>query len=656
MKHRPTKVALVGNPNVGKSSIFNQLSGLTQQVANYPGSTVERKAGKFRLAPGYELMLQDLPGTYSLTPRSEEERLVSELLTDPEHKDFPDLVIVVADATNLERNLLLLSQVAELNIPLILALNMMDLARKQEILIDEALLSKALGDMPVIKVNARRGEGIAELKQYILAYDALEPPVAEHALRIDLSDAASEVEKTELRYAQIRQLLKRVVKRPFAPSRSMQRFLDKLFTHKLWGYMVFTFLLMLIFQSIYAFAELPMALIDEVFLWLSQQIQEYLPTGPLTRLLAEGIIPGLGGVIIFIPQILLLFLFILFLEESGYMARVVFIMDRLMRPLGLSGKSVVPMISGLACAVPAIMATRTIANLKERLVTIMVTPLMSCAARLPVYTLLIALVIPDERLWGVWNLKGLVLLGLYLLGMFAALLTAWVIKRFIKSEEKEFLMMELPSYKLPRIRVLMIHLWDKVKAFTWDAGKIIFTMSIVLWVLGAYGPADREEMVAHQLQQPSEQDPVAIAAYENERNSLLLEYSWLGIMGKKIEPVIAPLGYDWKIGIALISSFAAREVFVGCMATIYSVGEDFEEDDSLLTRMKQERNPRTGLPVYTLATGLSLMIFYAFAMQCMSTLAIVYRETQSWKWPLIQLVYMTGLAYLCAWAVYQFLS
>jgi ferrous iron transport protein B len=389
-----------------------------------------------------------------------------------------------------------------------------------------------------------------------------------------------------------------------------------------------------------------MDLIDEVFLVASQWVVNKLPEGVLTGLIAEGIIPGIGGVVIFIPQIALLFAFLSLLEESGYMSRVVFIMDRLMRPFGLSGKSVVPLMSGIACAIPAIMATRSIDQWKDRLVTILVVPLTSCSARLPVYTLLIALAVPDQKLWGWVNLQGGALLVMYLLGFVAVLCVALVLKFLIRADRKSFLVMEMPTYKLPRLQNVWLLLYEKTKLFVWEAGKIILAISVILWVLASYGPPGRME---HALAQTN-------AATEEEAVAIRLENSYIGILGKAIEPVITPLGYDWRIGIALITSFAAREVFVSTMATIYSVGEDFEDGQTLIERMKHEVNASTGNNVYTLATGFSLMVFYAFAMQCMSTLAVVKRETKSWVWPLIQFVYMTLLAYGAALITYNLLK
>lgn len=649
------KIALVGNPNSGKSSVFNQLTGLNQHIGNYPGVTVDRKTGTCQLENKQSLEVIDLPGTYSIYPRSEDERVVYDLLRTPEHQDFPDLIVVIIDAANIERNLLLFTQVYDLRIPVILGLNMMDVAHRDGLLIDTERLSELLGGVPIVTMNARKGEGIKSLKKAITDYEPPQEfvPFHQDKTETEVADSEAQICETQERYQKIRQVVRQAVRKHAQPVNSLTRRLDAIFVHPIGGYLIFFGLLFLMFQAIYSLAELPMNLIDEVFLTLSQWVKTSLPAGVFTDLLAEGVVPGIGGVVIFVPQIVILFAFITLLEETGYMARAVFIMDRLMRPFGLNGKSVVPLISGLACAIPAVMATRTIGNWKDRLITIMVTPLMSCSARLPVYTLLIALVIPDTTLLGIFNLRGLTLLGLYLLGLFAALGVAMIFQRGIKHLQPGFLVMELPRYKTPRWGNIGITLWEKTRLFIFEAGKVILAISIVLWVLASYGPGNRMEEAVAALPEPvSTATEEEKTSYEEQVNAVRLENSWVGLLGKQIEPVIRPLGYDWKIGIALITSFAAREVFVGSMATIYSVGEDFEENESLLERMRTEVNPQTGKPVYTLASGLSLMVFYVFAMQCMSTLAIVRRETKSWKWPLIQLVYMTALAYGAAWATF----
>ena len=420
--------------------------------------------------------------------------------------------------------------------------------------------------------------------------------------------------------------------------------------HRFWGYAIFIGVLLLIFQFIFRLAAIPMDAIEGWFLQMSALIKEHLPVGAFTNLIAEGVIPGIGGVLVFVPQIAILFFFLSILEESGYMARVVFLMDRLVRPFGLSGKSVVPLMSSVACAIPGVMATRTISSFKDRLITIMVAPLMSCSARIPVYTLLIALVIPAERVWGFFDLQGLVLLGLYLLGLFSALAVAAVMKLFIETKEPSFLLLELPVYRMPRWKEVGINLVEKVRVFAWDAGRVILAISILLWALASYGPAERMARAEQHLLAES------ASVSDEQLASVRLENSYIGILGHGIEPVIRPLGYDWKMGIALITSFAAREVFVGSMATIYSVGEDFEDNSALMERLRDERRTDNGQPVYTLASGLSLMIFYVYAMQCMATFAVVRRETKSWKWPLIQLLYMGILAYLAAFMTFHLLT
>lgn len=643
------KVALIGNPNSGKTSVFNRLTGLNQHVGNYPGVTVDRHSGKFKASGGDTIDVLDLPGTYSLFPKATDERVATEILVDTAHKDHPDLTVVVADATNLERNLLLFSQIKDLNLPVILVLNMIDLLSKEGLTVDSKKLSELLGGTSIVEVDARNGKGIEQLKDTIehhpLTREA--PFLSETPISPDL-DEEGQVNDTNTRYKQIRQMLGFCLsKRETSRSRSqITRKIDRIVTHPVWGYGIFLLILFVIFQAIYELASVPMDLIDEVFLVASQWVVNNLPGGVLTGLIAEGIIPGIGGVVIFIPQIALLFAFLSVLEESGYMSRVVFIMDRLMRPFGLSGKSVVPLMSGIACAIPAIMATRSIDQWKDRLVTILVVPLTSCSARLPVYTLLIALAVPDQKLWGWVNLQGGALLVMYLLGFVAVLGVALILKFLIRADRKSFLVMEMPTYKLPRLQNVWLLLYEKTKLFVWEAGKIILAISVILWVLASYGPPGRMENALEQSNTATEEEAVAIR----------LENSYIGILGKAIEPAITPLGYDWRIGIALITSFAAREVFVSTMATIYSVGEDFEDGQTLIERMKHEINPSTGNNVYTLATGFSLMVFYAFAMQCMSTLAVVKRETKSWIWPLIQFVYMTLLAYGAALITYNLLK
>ena len=677
------RVALVGNPNSGKSSLFNQLTGLNQKVGNFPGVTVDKKTGSFSL-DGETVEVVDLPGTYSIYPRSEDERVVTSTLLDTHNPVFPDLIVVTADASNLKRNLLLFTQVRDLGIPTILALNMVDLAERQGKGIDLELLAERF-EAPVVAINARKGTGLEELKAAMTNIEAAQysgrPFYDAHSLSGDLIDPNSsstpyaqvqqaiqkgslqeeelppiQSKDTTMRYAKINKVVKEAVSdQAVSGLKLYSDKLDKIFTHKIWGYGIFLGILFLIFQAIFAWASWPMDLIDGFFSSLSASAGEVLPEGVLTDLLKDGIIPGIGGVLIFIPQIAILFTFIAILEESGYMARVVFLMDKIMRRFGLSGKSVVPLISGVACAIPAIMATRNIDSWKERMITIFVTPLMSCSARLPVYTILIALVIPEEQVYG-FNLQGLVLLGMYLLGFVAALVSAWAMKLILKTKERSFLIMELPTYKMPRWGNVGLTIVEKVKTFSFEAGKVIIAISIVLWVLASYGPGDKMANAEKNVRSSELVEGMDESEIEDAIASYRLEHSYAGIAGKFIEPVIEPLGFNWKVGIALITSFAAREVFVGTMATLYSIESAGEDEATIKARMKSEINPKTGKAYFTLPVGIALMVFYAFAMQCMSTLAIVYRETKGWKWPLLQTAYMTGLAYVSAWIAFNIFS
>jgi ferrous iron transport protein B len=653
------KIALIGNPNTGKSSLFNLLTGLRQHVGNFPGVTVERKVGIFKTASGKEIEVTDLPGTYSVFPRSNDERVVYDIVSNPKSANYPDIFIYVADAVNLERNLLLFTQLYDLHVPLIVVLTMEDTAKKQKVQVDAAAMSKALSDIPVISVNGRTGEGLSQLQEAIIHFEKgkYRKPIGQMSIpELD--------EQPELHAADAEnrfQFIKGITPLIISDKRgnkddSFSHRLDKVLVHPISGYGIFLILLMLVFQVIFYIAAYPMDWIDHGFMELSYWAKSLLPTGAFSDMISEGIIPGIGGVLVFIPQIALLFFFLAILEETGYMSRVVFIMDKLVRPFGLNGKSVVPLMSSAACAIPGIMSARNISSWKDRLITIMVAPLMSCSARIPVYTLLIALVIPNIKILGFLNLKGVVLFGLYALGLFSALAVSFVLKFLIKSAEPGYLIMEMPTYKWPRWNQVFIHLWEKVRVFVFDAGKVILAISIVLWAMASYGPSDRMEKAIASVAPVDESINRSVEVYEKEVNAVKLENSFIGILGHAIEPVIRPLGYDWKIGIALITSFAAREVFVGSMATIYSVGEDFEEDNTMLERLKTERNSRTGELTYNLASGMSLMIFYVYAMQCMATFAVVKRETNSWKWPLIQMTYMGVLAYIASFIVYSILK
>lgn len=699
------KVALVGNPNSGKSTLFNALTGLNQRTGNFPGVTVDKRTGAARLvtAAGRNITAEfiDLPGTYSLYPKSLDERVAFEVLCDPSNEDHPDITVVVADASNLKRNLFLVTQIIDLKLPVILALNMMDLVEKAGMTIDTKLLSERLG-VPVVPVNARKKEGIVELKKAIVKAPGPSPQtfISSIALAPQLIEEIKTLANVSAKYAAFqvannypymsyfdehadkKQQLKNLLKEASFDAKKVQalesvgRFkiinglveecvkvkeneeetfsakMDKVLTHRVWGYVIFLAILFMIFQTIFTLAAYPMEWIEMLFVKISEWGNTTLPPGAFTDLLVNGILAGLSGIVVFVPQIALLFFFIAILEDSGYMARVSFIMDRVLRKFGLNGRSVIPLISGVACAVPAIMSTRTISNWKERMITILVTPLMSCSARLPVYTLLISLIVPEDKTLGFFNLQGLLLMGLYLIGFIAAICAAWVMKLILKAKERSYFIMEMPVYRMPNWPSVGLTILEKVRVFLVDAGKVIVAISIVLWALSSYGPGDKIARIEARYSSPEmtmkldEETRSALAASEK------LEASYAGKIGKAIEPVIAPLGFDWKIGISLVTSFAAREVFVGTMATIYSTGNE-EDTRSIREKMMAEVNPATGEKVYTAATGLSLLIFYAFAMQCMSTLAVVYRETKNWKWPMIQFLYMSAMAWVSSFIVYQ---
>lgn len=707
------KVALVGNPNSGKSTLFNVLTGLNQKTGNFPGVTVDKKTAHVKKQYGkdsFSLHYTDLPGTYSLYPKSLDEEVAARVLTETNNPDHPDLVVMVADATNLKRSLFLAGQIIDLNIPCILVLNMIDEAEKAHFFIDKDRLSNRLG-IPVVAISARHKTGIDQLEKMICgeliepAYRFIDPSnIATEAIRLvqknidpafkdfqallrahrlfetnaewreklaelGFSPSAAQAEESLLRYSIIGEhIVECTGKKAERPALTTK--LDKILTHKTWGYVIFLFLMILVFQSIFFLAEYPMEWIETGFAWIQNWCSENFPAGILTELFVNGILAGLSGVVVFIPQIALLFFFIGLLEDSGYMSRVTFIMDKLMRRIGLHGRSVIPLMSAMACAVPAIMSTRTISNWKERIITIMVTPLMSCSARLPVYTLLISLVIPDKIVGGIFNLQGLALMGMYLLGFISAIVAAWVISKIIRAREKSWFIMELPVYRMPKWSNVFYTIFEKVKVFLFDAGKVIVAIAVVLWVLASYGPGQEFKKTSIQLENikayelvpydemaPGKYDSLVVVRSQEIKllESKKLELSYAGRLGKFIEPAIRPLGFDWKIGISLITSLAAREVFVGTMATIYGAG-DGDNIQPIRERMREERDPETGKPVYTLATGISLMLFYAFAMQCVSTIAVVRRETKSWKWPAIQFAYMGVLAYLASLIAYQLMK
>jgi ferrous iron transport protein B len=692
-------VALIGNPNTGKTSVFNALTGLNQKVGNYPGITVEKKQGSCRLDRTTKARILDLPGTYSLNASSMDESVVVELLLNKNDLDFPDVAIVVTDVENLKRNLLLFTQIKDLEIPTVLVINMSDQMQRKGIKIDLEKLGKKLNTRAVL-VSTRLNSGVDQLKQILVDYRTLstlpilDPNSIDQAYFESLGKAfpnqslyklwlviTQDVNFTKLerqkvadtaqlktqpktylkklqqretikRYQMINQILKETYQVNREEATDLRSKLDNLLIHKFWGYVIFFLILLTIFQAIFDWSSIPMDFIDSSFAHLSEWTKAQMPAGVLTDLIAEGVISGLGGIVIFIPQIAFLFLFISILEETGYMSRVVFLMDRGLRKFGLSGKSVVPLISGTACAIPAVMATRNIENWKERLITILVVPFTTCSARLPVYMILISLVIPDERLMGV-NYQGLTLMGLYLIGFLMAIVSASILNGFLKSPNKSYFVVEMPNYKLPLLKNVVLTVWEKTRSFVVEAGKIILAISILLWFMASFGPGKNFTHAAEIVSQEYALEPLEASELENKIASFQLENSYIGILGKMVEPLIRPLGYDWKIGIALISSFAAREVFVGTLATIYSVESDTEE--TIKKRMAGEiRNDGTAL--FNLPTGISLMLFYAFAMQCMSTLAIVKKETNSWKWPTIQLFSMSIIAYIVALIAYQTLK
>ncbi|EMY3477785.1 ferrous iron transport protein B [Flavobacterium psychrophilum] len=697
MKVGNINIALIGNPNVGKTSVFNQLTGLNQQVGNYPGITVEKKQGICKLSSNLKATILDLPGTYSLNASSLDENVVIELLLNKNDKDYPEVAIVVTEVENLKRNLLLFTQIKDLEIPTILVINMSDRMSYKGISLDIPYLEDRL-KTKIALVSSRKGEGIDDLKNLIVNYKNITTEPCLNASNIDVAyfdnlrhafpndslyklwlvitqdvnfanlnrnelqitsftkskEALKKLQQKETikRYQFINEVLKVGQKIDLASAKGLRSKLDKILMHKVFGYVIFFLILMLIFQSIFDWSSIPMDFIDTSFTALSSWTQSKLPAGVLTNLIVQGIIPGLGGIAIFIPQIAFLFLFISILEESGYMSRVVFLMDKSMRKFGLSGKSVVPLISGTACAIPAIMATRNIENWKERLITILVTPFTTCSARLPVYAIIISLVIPDTRLFGLFNLQGLTLMLLYLLGFSMAFFSAWILNKILKIQSKSYFVVEMPNYKLPMFKNVAINVIEKTKSFVFGAGKIILALSVILWFLASYGPGENfknaREIVSKQKSSTKN--------LENDIASYKLENSYIGIIGKSIEPAIRPLGYDWKIGIAIVTSFAAREVFVGTLATIYSIEETGNQEATIKNKLSAEINPITGNKLFNLASGISLLLFYVFAMQCISTLAVTKKETNSWKWPAIQLVFMSGFAYTVALIAYQILK
>ena len=696
-------IALVGNPNSGKSSLFNSLTGLNQKVGNFPGVTVDKKTGLSKISDRISARIIDLPGTYSLYPKRNDEWVSYKVLLDEDPDVTADIIVLIIDASNLKRNLLFCSQIIDLKRPVVVALTMMDIAKKNNIQIDIPGLERELGIL-VIPVNPRKNRGISQLKKaieqtsenihsiserdfintgslapqaitkvrqifpeisnyraihYLINHEnfALEQPVQEAIESIEretnFNPSKTQAEEILQRYGKIKSIMQQTVVEadPLQKALFTQR-LDDILLHRTWGYVILFAVLFSLFQSIFAIAQFPMNAIEWTFAKAGGWIINFLPQSWFSDLFVNGILAGLSGILVFVPQIMILFGLITLLEDSGYMARISFLTDRVMRKAGLNGKSVMPMISGLACAVPAIMSARSIENKKERLLTIMCTPLMSCSARLPVYTVLIALIIPNKMFLGFIGLQGMVMMLMYLLGTIMAFLSAYVMKWFIKSKERSFFILELPIYREPRWKNMLYTMVEKAKVFVFQAGKVIMVISLLLWVLSSYGPPQKMKNVSEKYSSLELNQPAKAKEFNKLKRTELLENSYAGILGKTIEPLIKPLGYDWKIGIALITSFAAREVFVGTMATLYSVGEDRDENNATLRQKMAAAVRPDGTKVYNLATGLSLLIFYVLAMQCMSTLAVVKRETRSWKWPAIQLGYMTGLAYVMSFIAY----
>jgi ferrous iron transport protein B len=697
-------IALVGNPNSGKSSLFNSLTGLNQKVGNFPGVTVDKKTGTCKITEKITAKLIDLPGTYSLYPKRNDEWVSYKVLLDEDPDVKANVIVLIADASNLKRNLLFCSQIIDLKRPVVVALTMMDIAKKNNIQVDIPGLERELGVL-VVAVNPRKNKGIEQLKKAIektienvpkvterdfidvkaFAPKAIEsvrklfPEISDYraihylinhenfSLETNVQEAVENIEKETnfnptktqaeeilQRYGKIKSIMQQTVVEtdPLQKTLFTQK-LDDILLHRTWGYLILLGVLFLLFQGIFLVAQFPMDAIEWTFAKAGSWLTGFLPGGWFSDLFVNGMLAGLSGILVFVPQIMILFGLITLLEDTGYMARISFLTDRVMRKAGLNGKSVMPMISGLACAVPAIMSARNIENKKERLLTIMCTPLMSCSARLPVYTVLIALIIPNKIFFGFISLQGMVMMLMYLMGTVMALVSAYVMKFFIKSTEKSFFILELPIYREPRWKNVLSTMIEKAKIFVVDAGKVIMVISLLLWGLSSYGPPKRMRSISEKYTALEIQDPAGIKNLAKLKRTELLQNSYAGILGKTIQPLIRPLGYDWKIGIALITSFAAREVFVGTMATLYSVGDDKDENNATLRQKMTAARWPDGRKVYTLAAGLSLLIFYVLAMQCMSTLAVVKRETKSWKWPIIMLTYMTGLAYIMSFITFN---
>lgn len=650
------RIALIGNPNCGKSTLFNRLTGLSQKTSNLPGTTVESTSGEIKLKSG-NIELIDLPGIYSLFAQAEDERLVVSTLLGL-NGPKPDSIVFILDGSNLRRNLLLVSQVAELGYAASCILTMADTAKRRSIDVDVKALEKELG-IPVTVVNPRSDKKIdisilslENQKKGILIskndnFESRLKSFYEGQKERGLS------EETLLRYNDIEKVIKKVVRNTQDKNHNNTIKIDKYVTHPVYGILIFIFVMMALFQGVFTLASGPMDLIENAFGWVKMQIDEFLPNGMWADFVRDGILSGISGVIVFVPQIFILFFLIGILEDSGYMVRASFITDRIMRKLGLNGRSIIPLVGGFACAIPSIMATRTIKNKRERLVTMLIVPLMSCSARLPVYFLLISLAIPAASFWGPFHAQTFIMTCAYFAGIFLALIFALIYKFLGKDTEKSEFVLELPTYQSPRIQTVISQAWIKCKSFLSEAGKVIIIISMILWALSSFGP--KEAMKNAHLKGIEISQRTGIDSSQIQ-NTLKLEASYAGHIGKFIEPAIAPLGYDWKTGIALISSFAAREVFVGTMSTLFQSPEDDDQMKGIRTKMQSEINPETGKPLYGLPYAISLLLFYAFALQCISTMAVIKKETGNWKWPVILFFIYGGIAYISAFLAFHTLN
>jgi ferrous iron transport protein B len=630
-------IALAGNPNAGKTTLFNALSGLRQKVANYSGVTVERKQGTWNINDNTARLI-DLPGLYSLEATSIDEQIARDVLTgNVADLPKPDVIIAVVDATNLERNLYLVTQILEYKVPLVIALTMTDLAEKQNVKIDIDMLSQLL-NVPVIAVTASNKRGLNKLADAVSSAQIQNSPFN--------FDENLDNSKIFARYNFISDVYQQTVSHADSSDYKISEKIDGILTHKVFGGLILAAILVFVFQTIFTWASLPMDLLESSFGAMGDFVRANMSEGLLTDLIVDGIIAGVGGVVVFLPQILLLFFFMSILEDTGYMARAAFILDRLMRGVGLHGKAFVPLLSSFACAIPGIMATRTIESRKDRFATILIAPFMSCSARLPVYTLMIGVFFADQKVFGFISLGAILILAMYLLGIVVAVAVAWILKRTLLKAPPPPLVMELPPYRLPSIRNVSTNMFLQAWEFLKRAGTVILAISIILWALTTF---------PRTVQEPNlvKSESAETVGETEAPESIALKNSYAGQIGHFIEPVIKPLGFDWKIGVALVASFAAREVLVSTLSIIYNVGKDENEESQTLIQAVREAKDESGKPAWTPLTAVTLMVFFVLAMQCMSTIAVVRRETNSWSWTLFMVGYMTALAYFAAFLTYQ---